>query len=394
MNARQMLPRLLKAVPAAVLLALAGGGLWTAAVRGQAGFDPEKWTPQALRAHADRQALSDQLTATPLADGAARLGREAGWLLMRDTGPQVRSGCPGWLFLAEELRVSAHAERDAAAHMRAVVAVDRALSRRGIALLVAVVPDKSRVEQAQLCGIRRPVSLQGRVYTFVSQLRDAGVEALDLSSTLQGSPTPTFLRTDTHWNETGARLAAAAIGQASRNAGLALAPMAVAQAQALTSRPLQRTGDLVRLAGLDRLPAGLQPPGEVVASSSWAAPVAALMAAPVSGDPDLFADQALPGVALVGTSFSRNSHFMQYLAAALGTQVASFARDGAGFAGSARPYLASAAFRQTPPKLVIWEMPERVLQAAPDAAEAAWEPAEVTPPRPALISSSKTQGLP
>ncbi|MCC7228664.1 MAG: cell division protein FtsQ, partial [Burkholderiaceae bacterium] len=44
----------------------------------------------------------------------------------------------------------------------------------------------------------------------------------------------------------------------------------------------------------------------------------------------------------------------------------SFARDGGGFSTSLLNYLKSPTFRETPPKLIIWEIPERVLQAAAD----------------------------
>ena len=47
----------------------------------------------------------------------------------------------------------------------------------------------------------------------------------------------------------------------------------------------------------------------------------------------------------------------------LRAQVANFALDGGDFSGAARAYLASQAFRQTPPKLLIWEIPERVLSS-------------------------------
>jgi alginate O-acetyltransferase complex protein AlgJ len=47
---------------------------------------------------------------------------------------------------------------------------------------------------------------------------------------------------------------------------------------------------------------------------------------------------------------------------ALGAKIGSFAKDGGKFSGSARDYFANPAFTQTPPKLVVWEIPERDLQ--------------------------------
>ena len=77
---------------------------------------------------------------------------------------------------------------------------------------------------------------------------------------------------------------------------------------------------------------------------------------------DLFGDDNLPNVALIGTSFSRNSSFVGFLQRALSAPVGNFAKDGGEFSGAAKAYFDSPAFRQTPPQLVIWEIPERDLQ--------------------------------
>jgi alginate O-acetyltransferase complex protein AlgJ len=77
---------------------------------------------------------------------------------------------------------------------------------------------------------------------------------------------------------------------------------------------------------------------------------------------DLFGDDNLPNVALIGTSFSRNSNFAGFLQQALGAPIGNFGKDGGEFSGGANGYFNNPAFKQTPPKLVIWEIPERDLQ--------------------------------
>ena len=72
-------------------------------------------------------------------------------------------------------------------------------------------------------------------------------------------------------------------------------------------------------------------------------------------------------MALIGTSFSRNSNFVGFLQMALRAKIGSFAMDGGKFSGSARDYFANPAFIQTPPKLVVWEIPERDLQTPYEA---------------------------
>ncbi len=76
---------------------------------------------------------------------AADAARAANWLLLNDLGPQVRQGCPDWLFLAEELAPHEGAAGNMAQRAAMVAQVHRALQRDGIRLLVAVVPDKSRI---------------------------------------------------------------------------------------------------------------------------------------------------------------------------------------------------------------------------------------------------------
>jgi len=80
----------------------------------------------------------------------------------------------------------------------------------------------------------------------------------------------------------------------------------------------------------------------------------------------LFGDAGLPNVALIGTSFSRNSNFVGFLQKALNAPVGNFSKDGGEFSGAAKAYFDSPAFKQTPPKLLIWEIPERDLQTPYD----------------------------
>jgi len=51
--------------------------------------------------------------------------------------------------------------------------------------------------------------------------------------------------------------------------------------------------------------------------------------------------------------------------------VAHFGRDGGNFSGGAAAYFQAPDWRETPPRLVIWEIPERTLQPPATAAERA-----------------------
>jgi alginate O-acetyltransferase complex protein AlgJ len=293
----------------------------------------------------------------------AQAARAIDWLAVGDLGAAVRRGCDGWLFLRDELET--HADPTPAMARRAdiVAHVATQLRARGIGLVVAVAPDKSRIEGQHLCGLERPAILDGRLAGFDALLAARGVETVDLATALRPLDGERYYRTDTHWNERGARAAAQAI--AARLVTLGEAPPRAGEAAMTAGEPAERIGDLIRLAGLAGLPAGFRPAGDVAASTT--------IVQPSLGGDDLLGDAPGPPVVVIGSSFSRNGNFIGFLAAALGVPVGDMARDGAGLDGAARAYFANAAFRDTPPAVVIWEIPERVIDAPAAAAEQSWE---------------------
>jgi alginate O-acetyltransferase complex protein AlgJ len=303
--------------------------------------------------------IAKQLSGATLAQQAANLERAASWLVFNDTGPRVRQGCPGWLFIADELKINRHAQANADAKAQAVIDLQQRLAKRGVKLLVAVVPDKSRIATEQLCGVSRPAQLRDRVSSWTAALHSKGVNALDLTSTLQPIGAKAYLRTDTHWSETGADAAAKAVAAQVQASGMQATPQKNFDVRNAPSAP--RPGDLVRLAGIDWLPVSLQPTPESVAASEITERAQTVQNGGDNLD-DLFGDDNLPNVALIGTSFSRNSNFAGFLQLALGAPIGNFGKDGGEFSGAANVYFDSPAFKQTPPALLIWEIPERDLQ--------------------------------
>lgn len=323
---------------------------------------PHALTRAAFLDGASMRDMASALANAPMARIAADSEREASWLAASDLGPQVRQGCPGWLFLAEELAPQPDADRHLADRARAVAAIRDTLHKRGITLLVAMVPDKSRIESQRLCELERSPGLDKRLTAWTGLMSAAGIPTVDTSAALLGlldRGEDPFLRTDTHWTENGAEAAAHVVADAARGLGVELVPHQDYDIQ--RGAPALRPGDLVRLAGIDKLPAGLQPTPEVAVSSTFVARKAE-GGKLASAEDDLFGDAELPRVALIGTSFSRTSHFAEFLAAALQTPVGNFAKDGGNFWGSAGAYFGSDAWKQTPPRLIVWEIPERVLQ--------------------------------
>lgn len=315
------------------------------------------------------QPFAKSLSNAAAPEYAARLERALTWLTLGDTGDRVRPGCPGWLFLGDELKVHRHADANARAKLEAVQTVQAALAQRGIQLLVGVVPDKSRIVANQLCGIARPASFAGRIADWTGALQAAGIPAIDLTATLQPLGEKAYMRNDSHWSEAGAAAAAQAV--AAQVAALGIQATPSRSVTAVLGEPERGPSDLVRLAGLDWLPASLQPEEERFARSRFEVDESA--DAGELGEDDLFGDSGLPNVALIGTSFSRNGNFAGFLERALGASIGNFSKEGGEFSGAANDYFPGPAFRETPPALVIWEVTERDLQA-PWAGEIALQP--------------------
>ena len=91
----------------------------------------------------------------PLEDPLVTFDRVSSYVLTGDLGQFVRRGCGNWLFLTDELVLRPGRTESFANHVRLVGKVARFLESRNIRLMVLPVPDKSRIEAAQLCGLER-----------------------------------------------------------------------------------------------------------------------------------------------------------------------------------------------------------------------------------------------
>ncbi|BCO28717.1 alginate O-acetylase AlgJ [Rhodoferax lithotrophicus] len=294
----------------------------------------------------------------------AQVERAVTWTLVGDTGAQVGTGCSDWFFLTEELETFPHPQQSAQARADIVAAVAKNLKAQGIDLVVALVPDKTRIEQAHLCGLHRSPLFAQRLSQWQTALTQAGVNVLNLEPVLSALPGERYYRTDSHWNESGSDAAALAIAKHLKGAS----GVPSAEAAQMNRQTADRPGDLFRLSNLEGLPALLRPPVEKAQITT----LAAAPAVPAAGADDLFGDAALPTVVVVGTSFSRTSNFVPFLSHYMGAEVANLAKDGGNFEGSALAYLGSPTFEQTPPKTIVWEVPERMLQKPLSKAEQQW----------------------
>lgn len=300
--------------------------------------------------------------ASPLEGPLVTFDRVSSYLATGDLGARVRRGCDNWLFLTDELTLHPNRAANLTRHVEIVKRVAAYLQTRHIGLVVVPVPDKSRVEAADLCGVDRPAAVGARLADFESQLRQAGVGVIDILRPMEARGGELYYRTDTHWNERGAKAAADAVAAALRQARLA--PAQKAEFKVTTDPTQERVGDLIRLAGLDRVAWPFRPRGDEEAAT-------VIKQSAVAGV-GILDETPPPELAVIGTSFSRRANFVPFLALALTAPVDNRAQDGGGVTNAAIDYFAEPDFLKSPPRAIVWEIPERMIEADVSDADDAW----------------------
>lgn len=288
----------------------------------------------------DKQVVG-ALPGTPTLDG---LMAGLTYLVLDDAGPQVRAGCPGWLFITEEIAFQKGGDANLAARLKIAAKVRDAMKARGVEMLVMPVPDKISVSRDGRCGLPVSRQAQGRLAAWRAGTADLGLQQVDV---ITGFPADGYLRTDTHWNVEGARYAA---GKLAAAITARLGPGA--EKVELTQGPPQpRIGDLMTLSGLNR-------------SYTWSGPAPDMqseVSSRIIRSGGLLDDVPPPSVVLIGTSFSLRSGFPDFLAAALSREVGQKSREGGAFAGAMLEILLDNPHVLDGTRLVVWELPVRTL---------------------------------
>ncbi|SIR40087.1 cell division protein FtsQ [Pseudacidovorax sp. RU35E] len=305
-------------------------------------------------------AMNRTLGALPGQSGWTRWGAGLRWRLLGDLGPQVAEGCPGWLFYRDGLRPAAGEAVAAAAYARRLALMRhwaQRLRAHGVQLVVATVPDKSRIEAAHLCGLPVSATMQARLDDWQQRLAAAGVRHVDLRPALTDLPQP-YYRTDVHMAPEGAEAAAAAIGRTALP--LLGGPGGQRFDDQRGAAPEPRMGDLIVLAGLEHLPEGWRPSLESFVPERIV-PVA-------SGG---LLDAGPPAeVLLVGDSNGLRSEFPGRLGRQLGREVWTLSHDGGYFSGAMLAALAQQDRWPASLKLVVWTFSELSLSLPLSADEA------------------------
>lgn len=306
-------------------------------------------------------ALAIDLRHTPFTDWLGEQQREFGWIALVDAGPRVRMGCPGWMFLMDELKTYPNAKNNIEQKLQIIKHLQKNFAKQGTSVVIALVPDKTRIESEHLCGLQRPESIESRYAFMINGLKNAEIPVVNLNKVLKKDDRPKhamFYKTDTHWNPSGAKFSALAIAQRLHELGFTPNPRVEVQEQ--HGSKYERWGDLVHLAGLNKLPESLRPKPDTARHLSFEYNASSAVETNAA---TLFGNNQTERVALVGTSFSRNSHFADFLAQSLHSEVGNFAIDGGGFAKSMLSYIKTEKQTKLPVQWLIWEIPERMLQS-------------------------------
>ncbi|OKO86832.1 hypothetical protein [Bradyrhizobium sp. AS23.2] len=272
--------------------------------------------------------------------------------ILGDAGPQVRAGCGDWLYTMEELRAERHDRDNMALRGELLQRLVRAIKQSGARLIIVPVPDKADEVEDKLCGGITAAQSRLRDQFWTELARIEGALVVDLRNDW---PKPGYWKTDTHWDQSGARFAA---NQIARTMAGAFEP-GQDTVKLVEGAMRRRTGDLARLSGLTDAPPVLAPAPEHERE----------LKLDIARSGGLLDDTPEPSVILAGSSFSLNSGFSEYLQASLAREVAQVSQPGGGFAGALLEMLEKRPASLAKATAVVWEWPMRSLVSPPSEAE-------------------------
>ncbi len=250
-----------------------------------------------------------------------------------------------WLFRTEaELNITAQKDELVWDDLERMV---KDLNARGTKILVYLSAPRAVVQAKRLTPEVRARfdydALLKNYQGYLERLRKVGfiVPPADRFASVEGEDF--HFQRDAHWNPSGAKRAAELIAEYIKPLNFGFPP------KAFVTKPssvITRRGTIAFAA-------------DVICGSRYPTESSIFYETTAPATDDLFGDEPVPEIALVGTSFSGSAeyHFMGFLRAALQTDMLQNSFAGAGFDGSITQYLASPAFQKAPPKLIVWEFP-------------------------------------
>ncbi len=263
-------------------------------------------------------------------------------------------GDQGWLFTDEEFSCPRGNVKTLESNLQYIEKISAQLKEKSTELVIVLIPAKARVLKQYLGGNELPSCRKNLYKDTISFLKQKKIPAIDLMATAKSSsPENMYLKTDTHWTPGGAKLAAQEIAHA-----IPVSLASNASYETKIKRTQQHKGDLMRYTpGVN---------GNEIAADDLAVYSTTAQSKASASDQDLFGD-TVPPVTLVGTSYSANPlwNFEGFLKQSLKTDILNAADEGKGPFAVMTKYIEGRAWKDNPPRVVIWELPERYLIASP-----------------------------
>lgn len=278
----------------------------------------------------------------------------------------------GWVAVESEVAVNDGAEKGLDATIAMIASVNRALRDKKIPMVVAMIPNKTRLYADLLMPGRKLLEPNASNYSrFLARLRGAGLQAPDLATPLLRDPERSkgegfFYRWDSHWNQKGANRAAQLIAAFTRQsfrlnlekANYSSDPQGKPQPVPtdILDKKLRFMGKVLDAGGRKNLgllptPRDLYQPLETHLEGGGAG----------------LLDGSDPEIVLLGSSFSQEvdkHNFSGFLEQAFSSGVLNASRAGGGATKSPADYFSSGDFKKNPPKLIIWEIPEYAMRTS------------------------------
>jgi len=283
------------------------------------------------------------------------------YLIFNEGRKGVEIGLQGWLFSTEELKAYQPEDDYTLSNFNKIKSISERLSQQNIELVVALVPSKARIYESRLNHQQPSSDALQRYQLFSDWLQAENIHWTGFKGTFLAakSQQAVFFRTDTHWTPNGAKLAAKQLGHYIERLDKSL----LGNSQLFTTTSLEsetHEGDLMSFIPIrDYFPwLGPQP-------DSFKPQVTSKSDNKVTNDTEglLFDAPQTFNITLVGTSYSANErwNFVGALQQQLGQGILNYAEEGHGPIKPMEKYLASDDYKDSPPKLIIWEFPERYL---------------------------------
>jgi len=255
-------------------------------------------------------------------------------------------GSDGWLFRAES-DLSAQFGTTPEGLDR-LVEFQRALRERGTELVVMVQPPRGLMHAEKLKGSGYSYDVEGARESYrrlISDLRARGVAVPEMETLLTTrDANEYFSRNDHHWTPEGTRRTAKLVA----DRVLQMPQFKAVKRQAFVTRKeglVTKNGTLAKAAS------------ELCGFGSPKQYFPRYVTEPADSGGDLLGDEAVPQIALVGTSNSGPSYnFSGFISEYLQADVLNVSVIGGGMDGAMLSYLPSEEFRSNPPRILIWEV--------------------------------------